>query len=692
MSRAFLNDRPDASALVKRARSQLDPEPGQLSLRFFCPERCAEPREKATDGAAALEDLANEEAEFEDIELKHMLSSCRRLELRSGSEVIQLAAQRVVADEWLQALTTHCLLNYPKASVFNDKEVRVKWVDGREYTCSIGENTLAGDIVKRLCKLRTTTSPALQQVPVVHDPNDWALFELQRHGGGVQPTHLTVGASATATAKVVQTPHWRQLPNHEPLLDQVLVRWEMTARREYGAAPTVPPGSFELVLRKVRVQGSRNTAITRAEAELEALQARSDVLDGRLLNVLGEEYLDVGAVLALREMHVHPREARPEKSKNAQKLEAARKKKNEVEPTLDFKELRLSELWHVLPGDILRADGADASDTSAQARDPVMTAYESLKQRYERLFRRGTDSWGPAERSQTAQIIKLVRSEAVGVSFDVKGQVVVDKKGAERILRDRFADEPLCFGSTYVASVWEGRDGRAQSVLIALNHSGIHLHTIEPRPRRLGSFLFEWQTNSRSPETTIVGWQVVPHGFETDGGGSTTQQHTAEDTASLVVHLLVTPSESDLHEFRSKEQAAGASGNGSMSARGRRTGSQLIRKRAKLVLLTREGEDMRARLQQYAQEYAQHERSHPGGARSFFTTPAGAGRSNERSSWANRMTSHPGSSKDRSTQASRPGSRPTFNNASKLTYSELPDSTSPSCTRPPPSTGAFTSR
>jgi len=321
-----------------------------------------------------------------------------------------------------------------------------------------------------------------------------------------------------------------------------------------------------------------------------------------------------------------------------------------------------------------------------------MTAYESLKQRYERLFRRGTDSWGPAERSQTAQIIKLVRSEAVGVSFDVKGQVVVDKKGAERILRDRFADEPLCFGSTYVASVWEGRDGRAQSVLIALNHSGIHLHTIEPRPRRLGSFLFEWQTNSRSPETTIVGWQVVPHGFETDGGGSTTQQHTAEDTASLVVHLLVTPSESDLHEFRSKEQAAGASGNGSMSARGRRTGSQLIRKRAKLVLLTREGEDMRARLQQYAQEYAQHERSHPGGARSFFTTPAGAGRSNERSSWANRMTSHPGSSKDRSTQASRPGSRPTFNNASKLTYSELPDSTSPSCTRPPPSTGAFTSR
>ena len=44
---------------------------------------------------------------------------------------------------------------------------------------------------------------------------------------------------------------------------------------------------------------------------------------------------------------------------------------------------------------------------------------------------------------------------------------------------------------------------------------------------------------------------------------------------------------------------------------------------------------MMARLQQYADQYAQREKVTPGGARSYFTTPAA--KWSERSSWASRM-------------------------------------------------------
>ena len=174
VERAFLHADPHAHSAAA----------GRLTLRFFsasrCKEACGAEYDSAPDGGDYAHDNAFlGEEPSEDAELQRMLPSCRLLEMRSGHEVLRLAAQRVVADEWLTALTTHCVLNYPKAPVFSDKELTVKWMDGRVYSCIVGENTTAADIVKRLCRSRTVPNASgAREGPLVSDPNDWALFEV----------------------------------------------------------------------------------------------------------------------------------------------------------------------------------------------------------------------------------------------------------------------------------------------------------------------------------------------------------------------------------------------------------------------------------------------------------------------------------------------------------------------------------
>ena len=378
----------------------------------------------------------------------------------------------------------------------------------------------------------------------------------------------------------------------------------MTARHEYGAAPLMPPGAFELVLRKVKGSGSHTLYVSPAEADLELAQIRSDLLDGRLTRaLLTDECLDLACVLALREMHVRgPRLGLREKSSVALSLSAARSKKQgglraastaspsplpapeahaeaaqispsfnslatthpalatthppphpytrvtrlAANPTLDL-DLKANELHTVLPPALLdpAADADEADDEPLSSQDaaplwerssdfaepsekaspgvtvgagsavtfgavtvseagvldrPSRRVLDRLKERYRTLLKKPLDKWAPhlAARSATAQIIQNVRQEALGVAFDSKGMVVVDRKGAERILRDRLADEPLCLGCTYTCAVWAGPGRPCQAVLVALNHSGLHLHTIEPRPRRLGSLVFEWQVTFSS--------------------------------------------------------------------------------------------------------------------------------------------------------------------------------------------------
>ena len=53
-------------------------------------------------------------------------------------------------------------------------------MDGRQYTCAVGENTTAQDIVQRLCRSRKVDEGG-NQVTLVSDPSEWALFEAQRH-------------------------------------------------------------------------------------------------------------------------------------------------------------------------------------------------------------------------------------------------------------------------------------------------------------------------------------------------------------------------------------------------------------------------------------------------------------------------------------------------------------------------------
>ena len=78
-----------------------------------------------------------------------------------------------------------------------------------------------------------------------------------------------------------------KLPAGEPILDQLLLRWEGVARREYGVAISVPKDAFQLQLRKTRTRGIKG--VSKEEQQLEFWQARDDLLDGRLLRCLGRK-------------------------------------------------------------------------------------------------------------------------------------------------------------------------------------------------------------------------------------------------------------------------------------------------------------------------------------------------------------------------------------------------------------------
>ena len=130
----------------------------------------------------------------------------------------------------------------------------------------------------------------------------------------------------------VAMPQLLRLSNDESILNQLLLRWELVARREYGCLPTPPPHAFELQVRKVKLQAKGKLGAE--EARLEFHQAREDLMDGRLTRRLGRsEGLELAAVLSLWEMHDRgPRETKTGKAAAIHSL-LREKKKN---PTLDF--------------------------------------------------------------------------------------------------------------------------------------------------------------------------------------------------------------------------------------------------------------------------------------------------------------------------------------------------------------------
>lgn len=574
-----------------------------------------------------------------------MLSSCTLFEVRSGNEVLLLAAQRVVAQEWITALTTQCLLNYPKSPVFSDKTVQVLWMDGRQYTCAVGENTTAQDIVQRLCRSRKVDEGG-NQVTLVSDPSEWALFEAQRHDVS-DPCH----AGSTG---VVPNTSLHKLSNDEPILDQLLLRWEVAARRIYGAAPIAPHSAFQLLLRKVKGGCSpwqRRQLIRPEEENLEVHQARFDLLDGRLASSLGEiESMELAAVLSLWEMHRRgPRTAKSfDRRGNTRAAIQMQLREKQSNPTLDF-DILLSELPSVLPARLC-AHGEGKEEQTRRLKE--------LEKKYRLLLKDKLDSWStqPAPpQSETAQLIKSERKEALGVSFDAKGQVVVDRRAAERILRTRLANDPLCFGTTFSAYVWTGTKHAPQQRLVALNHQGLHLFTSEHAPKRLGSLLFAWQSRTDSGASTIVGWQDVPHQLTSPAERDLVEE-LSYGTVSLVIHVLAPPryiversaaayggdtgsrtssgiewgSASDerlvandtvrLGQRPKQDSSVGrqlalklderhplkrTTGGVHPTLRSQRAKQAVHRQRAKLVLLMREGEDLKWQLQCFANEHVQ---------------------------------------------------------------------------------------
>ena len=490
---------------------EADPDAfGQLTLRFF-----------AIDWQAEESSALLKRARCEDQELQRMLPSCKHFVLRCGPDTLLLAWHGAVAGEWFTAITQQCMLNYQKSQIFSDKQISVSWVDDEVRVLSVGTSTTAEDIVKRLCRTRKRFRGNGDEVPIVSDSSDWGLFERTRHTTSV----LVAPGDAP---KGQPSPTLLKLPNDAPILDTVLLRWEMGARRMYGAAPTVPPGAFQLVLRKVRATRKVHSS---DEMHLEFLQARDDLLDGRLRASLGKnEVLELGAVLTLWEMHDRGPRQEEKITDKARAIRSLLRQKHK-QPTLDF-DVRPEELPFVLPQEMWRTHEA-ADYSTLELKDSYKLL---LSTKAERLAEMAS-----SHSSQTFMAVLAARQNAVGVTFDSNGQVVLDKKAAERIVRTRLLADPLAFGSTYSVCVWAGRGAPLRSMLVAINAEGLHLHTWEREPRRLESFKFDWNSGH-----VILGWQAVEHEFSSEEDrelAASMVDETGPAHSSLVVHVLL-PGES----------------------------------------------------------------------------------------------------------------------------------------------------
>ena len=222
---------------------------GCLMLRFFMLQ------------ASGQTGPCEEPCEDQTLVFSGLLSMCTRFNVRSGTEVLQLAADPVVAAEWMELLEGQCHLHYQKSPYFLNEQnlLRIHHMDGKVYSIAISEMTTIGDIMRRLSSAQTTLS----------NSSEWALFEHQQHDTGLIDDPCA-------------SQHMR-LPHDELILDQVLMRWEKVARRIYGVCPMVPREAFRLFLRKVTPP---SPVPSQAELSLEWKQIHHDLVTGRLVSTL----------------------------------------------------------------------------------------------------------------------------------------------------------------------------------------------------------------------------------------------------------------------------------------------------------------------------------------------------------------------------------------------------------------------
>ena len=55
------------------------------------------------------------------------------------------------------------------------------WLDGETRVLSVGQNTTAVDLTRRLCRGRKRVTSSGEEQPLVEDASEWAIFERQRH-------------------------------------------------------------------------------------------------------------------------------------------------------------------------------------------------------------------------------------------------------------------------------------------------------------------------------------------------------------------------------------------------------------------------------------------------------------------------------------------------------------------------------
>lgn len=347
---------------AKEGRACLERQ--ELLLRFFAVQRLANPYADASSTWLGLHPSPDTTTDhfpighYDDADetTRAMLKSCARFELRCGGECLQLASHSLVAEQWVVDLRFHALLNYHKQPLLDHTRITVEWPDGVTRPMAINAQTSAMQVIRTMVRRRfrvakVDAAATKKAEKAIEDlVNEWCLCEVQ--------THARAGLNAPGEELPLH-----KLPSNELVLDQVLLRWEETMRREYGLTtampkvrlavaadepppplsedmPTGTPSSgppaaaesprvdaFRLVLRKVERgapmlstsavrKPSYATWLAHSDVEiiraLELRQAKADLLCGRYIQSFGgptdayrlpylheDEIFELGAVLAL---------------------------------------------------------------------------------------------------------------------------------------------------------------------------------------------------------------------------------------------------------------------------------------------------------------------------------------------------------------------------------------------------------
>jgi hypothetical protein len=426
-------------------------ELGEINLRLFAVsevDEAVDAKEMAGDKGKDKGKDKKDKKNSKPVEMKiegefYSLVKGKQFELRCGRLVFRLASGvPAIADEWLNTLTAATTTMYQKSPIFAQNFIKVHLLNGEVSRQIINEQTICGNLVKRMCK----------EFAIAND-GEWGLYELWD-----QPDLPGMPGMKE-----------RKVPNMEVLLDQTMLKWEVATRIRWGMVAAMPESSFKLVLRK----SSSLTPATRSKEEM-ALEYRQAIIDYREgafttenaneLTAEGQEVWEIACLAAFKDAF-DKRLAEAAAQEEEGGLTAERQR--ELARTLEH------NIQEIDPADI---DGRETEYLPAawfqeEVEKPKKLAWRKkiCEKFHEILVEEIPDTIDvpegePGHMSVTRRLLFEYRQESDPNAYSIMNLLV-----------DRVRRAPRCFAMQFMAHLWS--QARTHAVVLQVNYMGLHIYT-----------------------------------------------------------------------------------------------------------------------------------------------------------------------------------------------------------------------